>query len=259
MLKILVVGDCHVEVGESIERFRCLGKFLEERKPDIVVLIGDFLTLDCLSSWNENKRLTMEGQRYSKEMALGRKALTYLFEEVGKYNQRQKKNRKPKYHPRFIYIEGNHEQRLRRYVDQHPELEGMLDVYKDLGLDAYKAEWVSYEDYILINGIQFCHIPFAKNGKPAGRQAICKQALELSAQSVVFGHTHKWGAENIHRTGGKHLQQALNVGCFFEHQPDYVAGAPSDYWKGVVMLSSYSEQRFDVETIALSRLKQEYK
>tara|TARA_R110000744_G_scaffold372159_1_gene483673 strand:- start:33 stop:821 length:789 start_codon:yes stop_codon:yes gene_type:complete len=255
---ILAIGDCHVEVGESIERFKWLGQYILKAKPDIIVIIGDFLSLDCLSSWDKNKRLKMEGLRYAHEIDLGKLALKHMFKPMKEYNKKRREQHKSGYQPRFVFVEGNHENRLPRYLEEHPELEGTMDIYEDLQLELLHAQWVSYDDYLEIEGIQFCHIPFAKNGRPIGRMHICKQALELSAKSVVFGHTHKGTWENMYRIGAEHLQQALNIGCFFEHQPDYVAGAPSDYWRGVMLLETYDYQRFDFSTVSLSRLRAEY-
>lgn len=256
--EILVIGDAHIEARENINRFTWLGNLIKERRPKCIVTIGDFLTLDCLSTWNSDKRLTMEGQRYQQEIATGKKALNLMFGGIGEANKLLKRRKKELYEPRFIFIEGNHEYRLTRYIDQHPELEGAMDIKRDLGLKDYDGEWVPYHSYITINSIMFQHIPFAKNGRPISGMNIARKALMLTNLSVVFGHTHCLNVESMHRTGSPHLQQALNCGCFFEHQPDYVVGAPTDYWRGVCILKNYSPMRFDLETISMSRLKTEY-
>lgn len=258
MTKILVIGDSHIEVGEPIQRYKWLSNYILEKRPEVIVSIGDFLTLDCLSSWDKNNRKKMEGKRYMEEIKLGRKALDYLFSMVVKYNNMRRRHKKETYKPRFVFIEGNHEYRLTRYINQNPELEGTMDVGRDLGLELMDAHWVPYHGYFEINGIYFMHVPFNKGGRPVGGNYVARRALDMTNKSVVFGHTHKLVVENIHRTGGEHLQQALNVGCFFEHQPDYVAGAPSDYWRGVCMLNNYDPQRFDLETVSLSRLRRQY-
>lgn len=258
MSEILVVGDCHIEAKENVERFKWLGNLIARRQPDRIVTIGDFLTLDCLSSWNENKRLTMEGQRYQLEIQTGKQALDYMFAGVPEVNKVRKRRKKGPYEPRFHFIYGNHEYRLDRYIEQHPELQGAMDIERDLDLKSYGAEVTKYHEYALHNNIMFQHIPFAKNGRPISGMNIARKALMLTNHSIVFGHTHCLNVESMHRTGSMHLQQALNCGCFFEHQPDYVAGAPTDYWRGVCILHNYSPMRFDLETISLRRLQTEY-
>ena len=44
--KVCVIGDLHDAPGISKERLRWLGKHIRNTKPDQVVQIGDFLSLD---------------------------------------------------------------------------------------------------------------------------------------------------------------------------------------------------------------------
>ena len=56
----------------------------------------------------------------------------------------------------------------------------------------------------------------------------------------------------------KHLQQILNVGCFFEQDEEYIAGKMTNYWRGIVELDNYSYGRFDINTVSLGKLKELY-
>lgn len=258
MTKILCIGDGHDEPWQKKDRWLWLGKFLVDKRPDIVVNIGDFITLDSLSAWDTDKRRKMEMRRYDKEIQSGKEALAALWQPAIEYNKYAKRRKKKAYIPTYIHLEGNHEERAERYLDYNPHLEGKIDVYRDLELETYSAKWIKYRNYWVHNGIMFSHIPFQRNGRPLTGQDLCRKALTLTNYSIIFGHSHRFGVDNVHRFGAKHLQQALNIGCYFEHQPDYVEGSPTDYWRGVVVLDNYKSHRFDIQTYSLSSIRSTY-
>ena len=244
---ILVIGDAHVTNGQSLRRFDWLAQYIE-RQEDLthVVIIGDFLTYNSLSAWDRDKRLLMEGRRLSKEVDAGHIAL----EKLNKACIQISCNR--------IYIEGNHEDRLRRYIETHPELaDGNLTTPSLLSLEELGWEWIPYRSYRVINGIHFTHIPFGKSREISGKD-ICSKAESVTTSSVVFGHTHELHTSCVHKHGMKHLQQILNVGCFFEQDEEYVEGKMTNYWKGVVKLKNYDYGRFDIETTSMGALQRGY-
>src|SRR5690606_19002491 len=156
--------------------------------------------------------------------------------------------------------EGNHSQRLWRYIQQYPELEGQLDYRRELKLKDRGFIHVPYKEYYYHKGVAFTHIPIAGNGQPRSGTIhnILQHALHDHATSIVFGHTHKLAIAGEHRQGSPHYNQALSVGCFFEHVDEYAKGAKTDMWRGLVVLDQYSEGRFDLQTIAMSKLLKEY-
>lgn len=259
---VLVIGDAHVDDEQDLRRFRHLSNYIIKHQPEYIVIIGDFLSLNCLSEWDRNKRMKMENRRYWKEIEAGNTALDLLEEQINVYNEAQtkanKKKRKPLYQPKKVYIEGNHEYRLPRYLDSDPVFAGVISIEEDLKL--VKRGWgiVPYKEGYIINGVNFTHIPITGMGKALANPMVAQKALKLYATSVVFGHTHTLDHAAEHRHGAKHLNQALSVGCFFEHVDEYAVGSKTDYWRGVVSLNIYSENRFDVTTTSMSRLLKEY-
>ncbi len=245
--KVLVVGDSHCEQGQDISRFKALGNYIKETKPSHIVSIGDFLSVDSLSAWDRNKRLAMEGRRYEKELEVGNKALDYIDSACS-----------TSYRPTKVYIEGNHEDRLTRYVEEYPELEGKMSIQKDLSLVKRSWVWVPYKSDYNINGVSFTHVPILGNGRAISRPNICEKALRLYHNSVVFGHDHGLYHAMEHRHNAPHLNQALSVGCFFDHTADYAKGSKTDYWRGIVELDIYHPNRYNFKVVSMSSLKRQY-
>lgn len=257
-MNILVIGDSHIEVGQPLDRFKALGNFILDQQPKVIISIGDFLTLDSLSEWDKDNRKAMENRRYSEEIKVGNQALDLMSEPMWNFNQRNKRSKKKQYLPRLIYIHGNHEARLTRYLNKNPVWLNHIGIEKDLKLKMRGFENVSYKHHIYINGICFTHIPISFNGRPITGKYITTKALDLYTTSVVFGHTHSLNVGNRYRHGQAHLQQALNCGCFFEEEPEWITGAPAEWWKGICILDNYDFMRFDLTTISMSQLKSKY-
>lgn len=257
---ILFIPDPHVASGQDLSRFYNLGNLIVERKPDIIVMGGDFMTIESFSNWDMKKNRLMEGIRYAKEMAAGREAMDLIFGPMEFHNLKMRDHKSKLYKPEVIWCEGNHENRVDRYLESHAQLVGQLELAlpQNLNYAAYPINIVlPYREYIYRDGIAFCHVPF--NGKsPVQGIYVAKRALEVMGTSVVFGHAHRWQEQDIDRHGVPQIQ-ALCAGCFFEHEDPYVKGTQLTYRRGIALLHQYEYGRFDVEQISIKRLKAEYK
>ena len=238
--RVLTIGDSHVSAGDTdLDRFSSISKHIVTTRPDIIVMMGDFMTMDCLSAWDRNKRLKMEGRRYANDIAAGQEALSILFKDYDRLNKKLKKQKKRPYRPEIYYLQGNHEERLDRYLEIDPTFQGHVSIYNDLNLADRGISWIPYRTYLDIDGVGFTHIPHTAMG-PIGSSglqvSVCKKALQYVDGDVVFGHTHK--LEVGHRTMVRGDQSmAINVGNFLSSDgEEYMEGRLSDWWSGIVEL-----------------------
>lgn len=257
MNKTLVIGDCHVDEEQDLSRFELLGEFVIDNKPEHIVIIGDFLTLNCLSAWDRDKRQRMENRRYEAEIGAGNLALDMMLEPMRLYNKRRRMLKMAQYKPNIVYIEGNHEERLKRYFEYDPTFAGHVSIEKDLKLAERGIEWVDYRNYYHINNVAFTHIPHNKV-QPISGMDITRKAQNVTVQSCVFGHTHEQHLSHVHKQGMPHLQDTYNCGCFISKKEDYVQGRVTNYWRGITLLHMWKEGRFDVEMFSLGRLERMY-
>jgi len=96
-----------------------------EKKPDVVIHLGDFSDLPSLSSYDVGKK-SFEGRRYTKDIAASSKAMSVLLSPLRNYNAEAKLNKKKQYHPRKVMLLGNHENRINRAINDDPKLEGLI-------------------------------------------------------------------------------------------------------------------------------------
>jgi len=258
-MKILVIGDCHLEPNQPIDRFRWLGRFIAEEQPEVIVQIGDFVSLDCLSHWDYNHRARMEGRRYKDEITYAQKALHALEQPVRNLNAVNKRNKKKLYTPHKIWHEGNHEDRLNKYVEDRPELIGSLVLARAIGVYNYGWDLIPYKEYSKVGNILFTHIPINGANQPISGKYLCDKAISMHETNIVFGHNHRLELSTESRHGRDTRLFALSVGCFIDGIPAYARGGKThkSWWRGVVMLY-HEEDETDIKTISLKRLRRNF-
>ena len=109
----LVIGDPHCTPKASNERFTWAGRMARDLKVDKVICMGDFASMDSMSSYDKKKK-SFEGRRYKKDIEHAHDALQKFNDGLGKYE------------PEMHMMLGNHEDRIDRMVEDNPELDGHL-------------------------------------------------------------------------------------------------------------------------------------
>ena len=131
----MVIPDAHTSPGVDNDRFELAGKFALDHRPSTIVCLGDFASMDALSSYDKGHK-SFEGKRYSKDVEVTLDALDRFEAPIAEYNRGQRKNRKVQYKPKKIMLLGNHENRINRAVELSPELDGSLST-DDLGYASF--------------------------------------------------------------------------------------------------------------------------
>lgn len=125
-----------------------------------------------------------------------------------------------------IYLEGNHEWRLERYLTaKAPELFGLVEPADLLNVQQFGWDWVPYHRHAQIGRVLFTH-DFGHSGKYAGFQT-----LDAAGSCVVFGHTHRGSVAYGGTVDGDH-RFALNVGWLGDsNRVDYMHRAKTRDWQ----------------------------
>lgn len=167
--RILFVPDAHVP-NNDIGAVSVLLRAAKVWAPHILVILGDWADFASVSMHEPDD---VKQVMLKDEAATAKWTLDYLVESCG-----------PQLHRR-IYIEGNHEQRLARYVARRaPALWDSVSVPALLGLD-FRWEFVPYRSSIRLGRLHITH----DTGK-AGRNAH-RQSASAHLGSTVIGHTHR--------------------------------------------------------------------
>ena len=102
MTKHLVLPDCQIRPGDDTTFLTCIGQYILEKRPEVVVCLGDFADMPSLSSYDNGKK-SFEGRRYSKDVVSVHTAMDALLSPIKTYNIGQRRKQKAQYKPCLLY------------------------------------------------------------------------------------------------------------------------------------------------------------
>lgn len=172
---IALIPDCHHPNADEAA-WSLMLRALAEAKPSTIVVLGDFADGESLSLHEPDE----PGSRdFKDEVGVVLRALTEL-DALGA--------------TRKIYIEGNHEQRLSRYLARRaPALFRSMSLPELLDLKGRGWEWVPYKASVKVGKLHLTH-----DTGSAGMNAHRTSARDFMG-SVVIGHTHRMAYEVVGR------------------------------------------------------------
>lgn len=249
----LVIPDVQAKPGIDFTYLNNIGKYMVEKKPDVVVCIGDFADMPSLSSYDKGKK-SFEGRRYLADIEASHDAMNNLLGPLYEFNRKAKNSGKKQYHPQMILTMGNHENRIDRAVNMQPELEGVLDTshlnYVEYGWDVYPFLEVAYAD-----GVAYSH--YFTSGV-LGRPVTSSRALLTKKhQSCVMGHVQTMALSTDYRADGTPIL-GLFAGCCYEHDEDYLGPQGNAHFRGIHMLYEVNNGSFYHHAVTLSYLNGKY-
>jgi hypothetical protein len=236
-----VIPDTQTKPGVNTDHLEQIGKYIADKRPDVVVHLGDHWDMPSLSSYDFGKR-QFEGRRLKADIAAGIAAMERLVTPFKKI---------PGYEPRMEFLMGNHENRLQRAVDSDARLEGTIS------MDDYKVAdygWTvrPFLEFIDIAGCQFSHY-FVSGvmGRPVSSAAVL---LRERQQSAIQGHVQRFDMAVHPKTG----QIAIFAGIAYTHYEEYLTPQGNGCRQQIVVLHELNEGRFDPMFVSLDYLKRRY-
>jgi hypothetical protein len=144
----LVIPDTQSKPGAPSDHLRWIGAYICDRRPDVVIHLGDHWDMPSLSSYDREK-LAMEGRRYAEDIEKGNADLDLVTAPIRKAMLRDRKWR-----PRLVLLRGNHEHRIVRAAEDNPHLDGALGCH-----DLESPGWETHDflDPTWIDGVAYCH------------------------------------------------------------------------------------------------------
>lgn len=259
--RVLVIGDGHDDPHLDKDRFRCAGERIADKQPDLVVLIGDFVTFDSCNQHNKN--FTLRGQRKTsiiEDLESAKLAMIALMKPI---RELQKKNRRCKekvYKPKLVITLGNHEDRFKRFIEQNPEMAGMyesmlLSVFIQAGFEV-----VEYGRYFTYKDMSYTHTPFTGMGKPFGGVAMGRNiALNINF-NLTHGHKHEAYELIQPKISNTSIADCVHIICTGSFLPtgfreDY-ADLSQSYWTSFLTEQTFVDDKYvSTSRVALSELE----
>lgn len=232
--RVVFITDQHYPFQDDYTRSIAL-QIVEEFNPTIVITGSDGIDFYAISDFDKNpERIKSTGLQLEIDSWIG--------------GEREWISVSP--NATRYYIEGNHEDRLRRYLYRHPEvadlralqLENLLE-FDSLGIEK------SINNEVLIGNLMI------KHGTRVNKSSAYSGASELASEhfqySILTGHVHRMGTHFV--TTRKGIVQAQECGCLCKLDVEY-ANRPN--WQQGIVLATVSNESVDIEPILIHQLNE---
>ena len=209
--RCIVLPDIHFPVHDKRSLDATLQYVADNGPYDFFVQLGDLGDWDSCSSHNKNDLRKIEGKRIFKDAKACNAGLDLIASAFPNWKTMSK-----------WLLEGNHEYRLERAIGANPNLEGLAEVPKLLGLEERGIHWVkswSTGEFLTIGNALFTH------GLYHGKNHI-KLSLTAIDRPLFYGHTHNVEEQSKLTLGENKQISVMSLGCLMDFKVDYMRGRP---------------------------------
>jgi len=218
---------------EDKESVELVFKFAKDLQPDKLIIAGDLIDFYSISKFSRDPARVLNLEQEFKQ---GREILTKIADILPNTEK--------------IFIFGNHEDRLRKFIWNNPVLDGCIDIEDKLGLKDYGYKWYNYGKNYEYKTLIYTH--GYKVNKHSAYTA--KNLLEDLGMSVIFGHTHRMGTHYKTNHGGSLVAVENGCLCINDLSYDWFRREVPNWQKGISVVK-WIEDRFNIHQICIPKHK----
>lgn len=208
--RTILMPDIHYPYIEEVV-MDALDEFIIDYQPNELVYMGDQISLDCISGWNKRKPLLKEGKRLLKDYDGFNEDILLHHEQLTNEDTKR------------VFMFGNHEQRVTWYSEEHPELDGFINIERYLQLEERGYEVYYLNEIYKIGKLNVIHGYYWNKYHAA-------KTLEAFEGNVVYGHVHNPQMyAKVSPVDRKGYHTATSLPCLCNIKPDYKQNAPN-FW-----------------------------
>ena len=212
MKSVIILPDMHVPFHDR-RVWRNVLRYIAGTGPhDEVVQLGDFLNLASISRHTKTNLRAIAETTITEEYRIGNQVLDQLQEVI-----------QPE--TKITILEGNHDFWVEKYLDEHPQLVGTLEIEKGLRLKERGINWVRFwrdGAYHKIGKAVFVH------GLHLNKHHSCSMAMAYG-NNIFYGHTHDVQCHSLTRQGEHNTIVGQSLGCLCEYDQKYMQGKPTKW------------------------------
>lgn len=175
LYRVIILPDLHVPFTD-MRSLRAIEEFEKDYRFDEWVQLGDLMDFDMISRFNKDALRKLETRRILADYAAAGIILDRQQAIIRANNKKAK----------FTLLEGNHDYRIEMLIDREPQLEGLLELEKNLKLEKRQMQfvrsWSKGEEY-KIGKLHLMH------GVYTNKYHAAKIADNYGC-NMVYGHTH---------------------------------------------------------------------
>lgn len=233
---VIVIPDTQIEPGKPDEHCRWIGQWIvDEFAGDdtlTIVHLGDHAAMQSLSSYERPGSKAMEGARYRADIDAANAAFDKLNAPLDTYNTRRSRAKKATWSPRKVLTLGNHEDRITRYANEHPQLDGAIGLH-DLNYADHGWEVVPFLQIVTVHGIAISHyFENPNNGRPIA--GTIENTIRAVGGSFIQGHKQGLRVGIAETPLGR--RRGIVAGSYYVVGESYRSPQAQDEWRGCLCL-----------------------
>ena len=252
MTRHIPIPDLQIRPDAPMDMCWWIGEFIADKKPDVVVQIGDLYDMHSLSSYDKGKK-SYEGRRYKRDIEAGNVAFAMLNAPIAKEIARLRANKKKIWTPELHFCLGNHEARIERVVNDEPMLDGAIG-YQDFEIP---DGWVVHPflEVVWLDGFAYSHYFQNQNSaRPIGGTAENR----LSKLGCSFFQGHEQGVKIAVQEVPKGRRWGFVHGAAYLHDESYRGRQSNREKRGIVVLNEVEDGDCDPMLVSLNFLCKKY-
>ena len=245
------IPDTQIRPGVPVDHITAAANYIVSKKPDVIIVGGDWYDLPSLSVYEKPGSKFFEGKSLMEDIRDGN-----LVWEQFRHPIRKAKG----YNPRIVFIEGNHEYRMERAINEDPtRLENILGRHLLLPYTEEDVEYVPFLEIKTIDGIMYSH--YFCNPQSLMRGVLGGQMdnrLNKLKKSFTQGHQQTLITGSQYLPDGSRIRGCV-AGAFYQHDEEYAGPQGHNYWRGIIYKHEVSDGDYDLMEVSLDYLLREWK
>ena len=250
--RVMVIGDLHQDPRhpDRLDVLTWLGRMASERRPSRIIQIGDWHTWDSCSAHDRND--TQAG-RLKPSIATDQDNLVQSL-------QAWRAGMASDYKPKLDITYGNHENRVERFENAHPESVGTFTNARDQAYAQFGWRTRPYGEIKYVQGVGFSHHPTNGAGRAFGGKTGPQRAANETTVSMIGGHTHRRQIHDAPKIGPLEAVSLIEVGCALpwgtiEH---YAAHSATGWWWGACEVTCRDGVVSDIDFTSMATIRDRY-
>lgn len=243
-MKFLMIPDVQCKPTVDSSHLEHIGNYIAEKRPDVIVNIGDFADMSSLSSFDIGRK-SFEGRKYKDDIENAKECMSVLVKPFKKLRN---------YKPRMEFTYGNHEERILRAIESDRKLEGTITL-EDLQYEKFGWKVHSFLEPVIIEDIAFCH--YFPSGQLGRATSSARAILNKMHMSCISGHLQGRDIAYAKRADGRQIT-AIIAGSAYTHNEDYLSPLTNQHWRGILVGHEMNKGSFDDMWVSLGYLEKEY-
>lgn len=239
--------------GVPTEHIAWISRYIIEKKPDTLILLGDWADMPSLSSYDKGTK-SFEGRTYRADILAANDGLQALMAPIDAEIAKRTKNHEKRWNLRKIVTLGNHEHRINRAVEIQRELDGLIST-NDIFFKQWGFEVYPFLQPVSVDGVVYCH--YFSSGVMGRPITTAKALLTKLHQSCIAGHQQGYDVATAHRADGSRITGII-AGSAYLHEEAYLNPQTNQHWRGVLMLNEINNGSFDEMKVSLDYLRRKY-